>query len=150
FTEAITQFYEGTSAGNIPYHWCDVLHLDKEKNFWLGTEKGIALYDRSKNIFQNYPVSLSGEDTRINKFIGNIFEDSRGRFWLTTSYGAKLFDRKTKTCQSFYYPKKDKNNFSFASIFEDDRKTIWAGTWGDGLFKFDESEHQFEKLMIPE
>lgn len=147
-TENITQYYEGRGKGTIPYKWCNYLFCDKEKNLWLSTEKGIAVYDKRINSFINYPISVYGKDENINKFISRIVEDSRGRFWLATSFGIKRFDRKTKTYTSYYYAdaqKKDAHSYPIMSIVEDKEGVIWAGTWGGGLLKFNEALQRFEK-----
>ena len=148
FTENITQYYEGAGPGTIPFRWCNFIYIDKEKRLWLTTEKGIALYDKGTNSFQNYPVTVNGEDTRINKFINKVIEDSKGRFWLATSFGIKLFNKQTKTYKTFLYKKDDENDnhrFAVLSLLEDNNGVIWAGTWGDGLLKFDEAAQEFKK-----
>ncbi|MBK7214911.1 MAG: hypothetical protein IPH88_16805 [Bacteroidales bacterium] len=92
-TEKITHYFEGTGKGTIPFKWCDYLYMDRSNNLWLTTEKGIALYHPESDSFENFPVTVTGQDDRINKFISRVLEDSKGRLWLTTSYGIKLFDR---------------------------------------------------------
>lgn len=150
FTENITRYYEGKGPGTIPYKWCNYLYVDKQKKLWLTTEKGIALYDKSSNSFQNYPVSVYGKDETINKFISKILEDSQGRFWLATSFGVKLFDRTKKTYQSYYYKEgtgKELQSYPIMSLAEDKAGAIWAGTWGGGLLKYNESKNEFEKQI---
>lgn len=152
FTEIITHFYEGSGPGTIPYKWCNYLYTDKNKQLWLGTEKGIALYNRQTSSFQNYPLNLYGADVRINKFIDGILEDSKGRFWLATSFGVKKFDRTHKTVHSFHFSETRNESLkenAIISLFEDKMGTIWAGTWGGGLIRFNETEAKFEKFAIP-
>lgn len=151
FSETITHYYEGTGPGTIPFKWCNYLYADRNKQLWLSTERGLALYDKSSNSFQNFPVAVYGKDVRINKFISKILEDHRGRFWLATSYGIKLFDRQTKTYQSFYYEddqQKESISYPIMSIREDNEGHIWAGTWGGGLLKLNENEMRFEKQSV--
>lgn len=149
FTDSISHYYEGTGPGTIPFKWCNDLHIDRNGNLWLSTEKGIALYDPAKNSFNNFHISVYGNDPKINKFIYRMMEDSRNRFWLATSYGVKLFDRKTKTFQSFHFPEPGKEPLrenAVISLFESKSGSIWAGTWGGGILRFNESKNIFEKL----
>jgi signal transduction histidine kinase/ligand-binding sensor domain-containing protein len=151
FTETITQYQEGSGNGTIPYRWCNYLFTDKEKELWLSTEKGLALYKNSTNSFQNYPISVFGKDDRINKFINKIVDDNAGKLWLSTSYGIKSFDKKTKTYTSYH--KKEINGLMqsenvFYSMFIDHAGTIWAGTFSDGLFRFNKTTDAFEKINI--
>lgn len=152
FTEVITHYYEGSGPGTIPYKWCNCLYVDKSKNLWVSTEKGVALFDKRSNSFQNFPVSVYGADARINKFIDRILEDSKGRFWLATSYGIKLFDRDKKTYLSFHFPEtkgESLNENGIISLYEDRNSNIWAGSWGgNGLFRFNEKKNIFEKVII--
>ncbi len=151
FTETITHYYEGTGPGKIPYRWCNYVYTDKNKNLWLATEKGIALFNSKTNSFQNFPVKVYGANARINKFISQVFEDSKGRFWLATSFGIKLFDRNTNTYHSFHFGEprgqQVKENIVI-SLFEDDKGILWAGTWGGGLLQYDAKKNIFKKVVI--
>lgn len=148
-TEKITQYFEGIGPRTIPYKWCNYLYVDKEKRLWLTTEKGIALFDKQTERFSNYPVSVSGKDARINKFISKVLEDSKGRLWLATSYGVKLFDRRTKEYKSYYYEQSETKEllaYPIMSLFENKDGIIWAGTWVGGLLRYNDLEDKFEKL----
>jgi ligand-binding sensor domain-containing protein/signal transduction histidine kinase len=151
FTETITHYYEGTGPGTIPYRWCNYLYSDKNKDLWLATEKGIALFNPKTNEFQNFPVTVYGADAKINKFINQVLEDSKGRFWLATTYGVKLFDRANKTYQSFHFTEPSgqqvKENVVI-SLFEDHKGVIWAGTWGGGLLQYDAKKNIFSKVTL--
>jgi len=149
--EVITQYHMGNGPGTIPYKWCNYLYVDKEKTLWLSTEKGLSRYDKPSNTFINYPIQVFGGESKINKFISKIFEDSKGRFWLTTSFGISLFDRTTCRSKNFIYDKTFKKGIAYPvmSITEDWDGNIWAGTWNDGLLKFDETEKLFKIVEIP-
>lgn len=149
FTEKISQYHQGTGPGTIPYGWINYLYTDKDKKLWLGSQKGVALYDPATNGFHNYPVSVSGKDDRINKFINTILEDNAGKLWITTSYGIKAFDKKTKTYTSYHKEEINgqqlKDNI-FYSLFIDHHGRIWAGTFGGELFLFNKSTQMFDKI----
>ncbi|MBK8522054.1 MAG: hypothetical protein IPL54_14695 [Chitinophagaceae bacterium] len=147
FTEIITQYPEGSGPGKIPYRWCNYLYMDKDKGLWLTTEKGLALYNERSDSFENFPVIVFGKDDRINKFINKIVEDSTGKLWLSTSYGVKAFDKKTKTYTS-YFPLKKNAKGAFYSLFIDHAGTLWAGTFSDGLFRFNASVNNFESVNL--
>ncbi len=151
FTENVTHYYEGKGPGTIPYKWCNYLYTDKNKNLWLTTEKGIALYDSKTNSFNNIPVRLHGADAKINKFITGILEDSKGRFWLATSFGVKLFNRENKTYRSFHFAEprgQAVNDNALISLFEDSSQVIWASTWAGSLLRYNPAKEVFEKTPI--
>ncbi len=151
FTDSITSYFEGNGPGTIPYKWCNYLYVDKQKNLWLSTEKGLALYNKKTDSFQNYPISVSGSDGRINKFISKILEDSKGRLWLSTSYGVKLFNRKTKTYKSYFYAQTSRESSAYPviSIYESTDGRLWAGTWYSGLLLYNEKLDVFESQLLP-
>lgn len=146
-TEHITQYAQGTGPGTIPYPWCDYLFVDKEKQLWLTTEKGLALYNEKENSFHNYPVSLIDKDDRINKFISKVVEDDSGRLWMATSYGIKRFDKKTNNFVSFALKNKDAKN-AYYSVFIDHNNVLWAGSYNDGLVSFDRKQNALVKKVL--
>ncbi len=150
FTEKITQYHEGKGRGTIPYRWCNYLYTDRDKNLWLSTEKGLALYHADADSFQNFTIRVHGKDDRINKFINKIVEDSEGKLWMATSYGIKVFDKKTKTCISYHKEELSgmvRENV-FYTIYIDQHGFIWAGSFSEGLFKFNAAAGSFEKVNI--
>lgn len=144
-SDVITQYFMGDGPGTIPFRWCNYLYVDKRGILWLSTEKGIARYDKATNSFRNHAVEVCKKEGRVNKFISKIFEDSKGRFWLATSYGVKLFDYQKETFQTFLFPKPDREAPSYAvvSLSESADGVMYAGTWGDGLLRFDEQMKAF-------
>ena len=98
----ITQYRSGSGPGTIPFHWCNYLFTDSKKQLWLTTEKGIALYDKKTDSFENIPISVYGKDEKINKFINQVAEDEEGNFWLSTSFGLKKFNPSTKQFYSYH------------------------------------------------
>lgn len=147
-TDSITQYYMGKGPGTIPYMWCNYLYVDKHKTLWLSTEKGLARYDAKTDCFHNYPIKVFGRDVKINKFISHILEDVKDRFWLATSYGIVRFDKNTLQSKTFLY-EKDKINpsaYPVLSVAEDSKGDIWAGTWNDGILKYDEKKECFHVL----
>lgn len=150
FTEKITQYHEGKGPGTIPYRWCNYLYTDRNKNLWLSTEKGLALYHADADSFQNFSIMVHGKDDRINKFINKIVEDKEGKLWMATSYGIKAFDVKTKTCISYHKEEITgmlRENV-FYTIYIDQQGIIWAGSFSEGLFKFNTATRAFEKVNI--
>jgi signal transduction histidine kinase/ligand-binding sensor domain-containing protein len=150
FTELITHYQEGSGPGSIPYRWCNYLYADREKNLWLSTEKGLALYHPDVDSFQNFSIAVHGKEDRINKFIIKIAEDKDGKLWMATSYGVKVFDKKTKNYISYHKEEingRIKENVFYA-LHIDKQGAIWAGSFSEGLFKFNKHAGGFEKINI--
>lgn len=128
---------------------------DSKGYLWFGTANGLNRYDGYNfKIFSNDPLdSTSISDNGIV----SIMEDSEGYIWLGTVEGVlNRFDRKTGRFKRYFItssitvtPKADEAYYDFplpfsrnsnntiTSIKEGKDKSLWIGTWGKGLIKFD-------------
>jgi ligand-binding sensor domain-containing protein len=150
FTNKITQYQQGEGEGKIPYKWCNYLFVDKKKQLWLTTEKGIAMYNVNQNNFVNYPITVVGDDEKINKFINQVVEDSIGNFWLSTSFGLKFFNRTTKKYTSYHKEEKkletEKENILYGTHV-DSKGTIWAIAFGGLILRYNKTINKVETVF---
>lgn len=108
------------------------LLVDKNDLVWVGTEKGLSVFNSKTSSFTNYrkcPCHNSAFH------VLSICADRKGNLWLGTKECGLLIFRPGKGLESIScsmkYP------MSIQSIVEDDRMNrIWLGT-GEGLFYFD-------------
>ena len=96
---------------------------DKDKNIWVGTNKGVNVFDGSKWTYYSQKNKLPGN------IISVIFADSKGRVWIGTEKGLALCDNGRWSMIN----KKNGLTHNFVrSIFEDSKGNIWIGaasTW---------------------
>lgn len=100
--------------------------------FWIGTEKGLSLFDHDKNIFYNFPFK---EQNSLN--ITSIYQDKNNNLWLGTfANGLFLFDSKTKKFTSI---SQNKNQITspINAITKLNSDEILLGTSGNGLLVVD-------------
>ena len=62
---------------------------DEQDNFWLGTEEGIEIFDKSTQEFSRLPVDQSLKDS-VRAPVFQIMQDTKGSHWFT-SFGKGLF-----------------------------------------------------------
>jgi PAS domain S-box-containing protein len=74
-----------------------------------------------------------------------ILQDKRGFMWFGTQHGLSRYDGHTFKLYD-YNPKNPKSLSQnlVISLYEDDLGTIWVGTWGGGLNRFDRKTEKFE------
>ena len=100
--------------------------------FWIGTEKGLSLFDYDKNIFYNFPFN---QQKSLN--INSIYQDKNNNLWLGTfANGLFLFDSKTKKFTSI---PQNKNQITspINAITKLNSDEILLGTSGNGLLVVD-------------
>ncbi len=100
---------------------------------------------------------LLSPDIRLNSYITKFYNDSQGRLWIG-SWGALSFidvnndflkakntntlRLNSKVTNVYFDERRDEINFPIApvlSILEVQKNTIWIGTQGSGIIKFDET-----------
>jgi len=124
------------------------LLLGKAGNLlWIGTEGGLNLLDKSRQIFRSFRQETAQLQVFSADNIRALSEDRLGKLWLGT-YGSGLcqFDLATNT---FTTHKTDEtrstslnNNFVF-SICEGRSGVLWVGTFGGGVNKYDPALAKF-------
>lgn len=105
---------------------------------WIGSSGGLTKYDGESF------TKFTEEDGLINHEIWSLIIDSQGLFWIGTMEGISRFNGETFT--GFEFPKamvQDTNTIlsydRVSTILEDSRGTLWFGTDGFGITRYDPS-----------
>ncbi|TYP93514.1 ligand-binding sensor domain-containing protein [Fodinibius salinus] len=124
------------------------INKDKDGNLWIGTIKGLNIFNPDRDIMVNTiqskssnPNSLSTPDVR------DIFIDQSSVVWVSTYEGGV---NKTNVLNNqFEHYKMDASNpdalhsNQTKTIVEDDDGNIWIGTSDQGIEKFDVDQNTF-------
>ena len=115
---------------------------DSNNLFWIGTEKGLCLFDYDSNKFYNYNY-----DPNYNLNVTSIYEDKKGNFWIGTfAKGLLLFNPKTKKLQKINEQSKQITS-TINVITELNYDTILLGTSGSGLLVVDLQNHKISTFL---
>jgi signal transduction histidine kinase/ligand-binding sensor domain-containing protein/DNA-binding response OmpR family regulator len=135
FTQYINQTEYPVNIGN---NIIRTIFEDKEGILWIGTQSGgLFKFDRNTGQFK-----AVGYKTQIM----HIYEDKSGQLWIAATSGLKKLDRDTEQFISYWHNPDDPNSISsngILSIHEDKRGTLWFGTAGGGLNKYNPVSGKF-------
>ncbi len=98
----------------------------RDGSIWLSTKRQfIGKLERGYIHWEKRPAGVA-EQFKITSFL----EDSEGAVWLAGTQGLLKWDRATNQYQAF----PALNGISVRSLYEDERKNIWIGTYGKGFY----------------
>ncbi|MCF8450879.1 MAG: histidine kinase [Taibaiella sp.] len=129
------------------------LYIDSKNRLWIGyAGDGWTVYDLKTKNMRHYLA----KPTNIN-FYGfdgantpdPFLEDRNGGMWITSACGLHFHD--TNNHIVTYHDINRKNaptpDNLFISILQTDDTTLWLGTWGAGLKKFNTRTKQFTQYL---
>lgn len=113
---------------------------DSQKRMWVGTDKGLFLYNRKGNSFDRFIHIPNDKNSLVSNTIRDINEDDKGNIWLGTNNGiSELISTKTKKFKN--YPEIISENTIVYTI-KRDGNNLWIGS-EDGLFILDFNSKDF-------
>ncbi|MDP8205414.1 MAG: two-component regulator propeller domain-containing protein [Candidatus Electryonea clarkiae] len=139
-----------TVKDGLSYPQISAIVQDKRGFLWLGTfDGGLNRYDGYD--FKVYRHDSDDQSSLRHDRIFSLFEDSRGDLWVGTRYGLDRFDYDTETFYHFNF-KNDNPSYKLAasevrSICEDMSGTVWAGTFGAGLNRYNRETNNFTQYL---
>jgi ligand-binding sensor domain-containing protein/signal transduction histidine kinase len=135
--ESFERYTVRKSKASCPSSNCiNCFYEDTKKRFWVGTDKGLNLFDRKTGGFTVYTVKQG----LPNDVIYAVLEDELGNLWLSTNKGLCKFNPESNDI--YTYDKNDglpANEFNKAAYFKsNDGRLLFGGT--NGLVSFYPSE----------
>lgn len=98
----------------------NVLFTDSKKNFWIGTDKGLFLYDCDKK--EKQEITLKQD---VNCVL-DIDEDNEGNLWIATSIGLLKMSRTNNKKHIQYFPT-DVPTYTAQTVLAAKDGTIYVG-----------------------
>ena len=119
---------------------------DSRGRLWIGTAKGLNLFDPEKGEFQLFSHEKNNPNSLSDDSINALYTDLSGNLWIGTAHGLDRLD-KDKVLFTHYrndpsFPESLSKNY-IMSIYEDRGGVLWFGTSGGGVNKYDRASARF-------
>lgn len=98
----------------------NVLFTDSKKNFWIGTENGLFLYDCNKK---------EKKEVKLNQAVNCVFdidEDNEGNLWIATSLGLLKLNYTNNKQHIQHFPT-DKHTYTAQTVLTAKDGTVYVG-----------------------
>ncbi len=139
-------FHHPNDPESLRDHTIIALLKDSRGRLWIGTGYGgLHLYDRERESFQAFQHDDRDPQSLSSNRISCLSESPSGKIWVGTldNNGIwDLFDPETQKCQHYTYYNADTriHIHDVISLLSQPDGTVWCGTWGHGLYRFNPSD----------
>lgn len=125
---------------------------EEDDYIWFGTEGGLKVYDKKKQIYQHYKHSYNDQSSIGSDAVCAIFRDSRNNLWVGTwNGGLNLFNERTKTFKRFMFDENNPKSIGGNNIYdiiETKDKELWIASMLGGLNRFDYNSNSFHRYQV--
>ncbi len=120
------------------------LLVDSKKRLWIGTYKGLHLYQPSTDQFQVFVQNDDSKNSITNNTILCLAEDKFGNIWAGTQYGLNKISRfnGSELTVTGYTTKQGLPSDYIHAVIPDDTGNIWAST-NKGIILFNQTNNSF-------
>ncbi len=136
-----TYRFDANDAHSIGNDQIFALHIDRQGRFYVGTSKGVYLYNMDHENFSLLP------GTKTLKGFG-LQHDARDRLWVFSAGG--LYQLNKAGTEAKRYP--NVNGIEYSSIYAADNGVLWAGANDGKIRQYDPQRDEFrivKDLSIP-
>ena len=142
-------FRRYTADDGLESSHINCLLQDHRGFLWVGTGNGLYRFDGYK--FKAFKRKQADPASISDNSINALYEDRFNQLWIATNNGLNAFDARTEKFLYYRNTQGDADstgrNF-IASLAGDAQGTIWVGTHGSGLYRFNRGTKQFSLIEL--
>ena len=132
--------YDPEDPVSLPGNGVTCIYKDLSGNIWLGTDRGLALFNPEDENFIHFHHSEDG----VPHTVFDIRQFDGNKLWIAMEFGGiAILDLTQRMFLSpdqvrFQYIKEGDDEYSLSNstvrcLFQDSFKNVWAGMWGGGI-----------------
>jgi signal transduction histidine kinase/CheY-like chemotaxis protein/ligand-binding sensor domain-containing protein/HPt (histidine-containing phosphotransfer) domain-containing protein len=132
FTNYMPDEKDPFSLGSFSIFFGDGIYADKQGRIFVSTHFGrVSVFDPLNYVFDNIDLGKNSANA--------ILKDKRNRLWIASEKGLlKIVSGKT----TFY------TDFPMVTLAEDSKGRIWAGSFKNELYLFEEHSNSFKEVAV--
>ena len=136
--------HDPQNPNSLPGNDVRCIYKDTNGNIWIGTSKGLALFNANTDTFTNFHNNPGNIHGALSSYIFSIKQLKDNKLWIATELnGIMILDLQQNQFLlpeqiRFEFIREGDNNYSLSNasaryIFQDSFNNIWIGTWGGGI-----------------
>lgn len=136
--------HDPQNPNSLPGNDVRCIYKDTNGNIWIGTSKGLALFNANTDTFTNFHNNPGNNHGALSSYIFSIKQLKDNKLWIATELnGIMILDLQQNQFLlpeqiRFEFIREGDNNYSLSNasaryIFQDSFNNIWIGTWGGGI-----------------
>ena len=122
------------------------LYADNKQNIWIGTGRGLSLFDDLNMPFIHYSNTKRVPNFFKNNSIWEMFEDRSDQIWITSDGGINVFKYENFKLKPINLKGLKVPDFNTVNVFEDSKKNVWVISYDKGLYLYNPKTKRTENL----
>jgi ligand-binding sensor domain-containing protein/GGDEF domain-containing protein len=128
--------YDSSDLHSITSDNVGFIYQDSASKIWIATDKGLLIYNHSKDNFWRYHHSVANPFSLKSDYVLSFFEDNNQMLWIGTFAGVDRWNRYMTTFNQYSaqtHPNLVSNNIS--GFAQSDEGSVYVSTYSDGIYQ---------------
>ena len=139
----VIDYKTGHSNNNI-----SSLYEDKERHLWVGTDKGVFIYDPMQESF-SFLGQKTAKGVTMTDWVAQIEEDQQGNIWISVpNQGLFCYNKSKNSLVQYQLGQQMRPDYGSPQCMVIDKSgKLWVGTDRNGVWLYNRSNNRFEQYL---
>ncbi|GLX79892.1 hypothetical protein tinsulaeT_32320 [Thalassotalea insulae] len=143
--------YDSNNDNSVASNTIESIYQDSNEKIWVATDKGLSIYNESKDNFWRYHHSVANPLSLKSDFVLTFFEDRNQMMWIGTFAGVDRWNPYMTTFNQYSaqtHSQLKSNNIS--GFAQSDSQKLYFSTYSGGLYQLLLSSNEIQPLPVNE